>query len=99
MGEVETVEHIRDKGLGVTVYFGQRKGSASSSDFSQDALKDTVAAACSIAKHTGEDEYSGLADADLMATEFPDLDLFHPSGVSADEAVEMALRADTAARR
>ena len=98
MGEVETVEHIRDKGLGVTVYFGHQKGTASSSDFSQDALKDTVAAACSIAKHTGEDEHSGLADADLMATEFPDLDLFHPSGISADEAVEMALRADNAAR-
>lgn len=98
LGEVETVEYIRDKALGITVFFGHRKGSASTSDFSHEALRETVAAACSIARHTGEDPCAGLADANLMATHFPDLDLHHPSGLDADAAIEMATRADNAAR-
>ncbi|HIO13870.1 MAG TPA: metalloprotease PmbA, partial [Chromatiales bacterium] len=72
LGDVETVEHHRDRGMGVTVYFGQRKGSASTSDLSAGALRDAVRAACDIAKYTSEDECAGLADADCMATEIPD---------------------------
>src|SRR5512146_396183 len=75
LGEVETLEYQRDRGLGLTVYFGHRKGSASSADFSPAALADTVRAACSIARYTAEDSCAGLADAELMATEFPDLEL------------------------
>ena len=78
LGEVETIEHHRSQGLGVTVYFGQSKGTASSSDLSLKAVRETVASACLIAKHAAEDEFAGLPDADLLATEFPDLDLYHP---------------------
>ncbi|GMR07104.1 MAG: metalloprotease PmbA [Gammaproteobacteria bacterium] len=98
MGEVETVEHNRDKGMGVTVYFGKRKGTSSTTDFSPKALEDTVRAACSIARYTAEDEFSGLADARLMATDIPDLDLCHPWKLSMDEAVDMATRCEAAAR-
>lgn len=94
MGEVETVEHIRDKGIGITVYFGQRKGTASTSDFSDEALSATVASACAIARHTGADEFAGLADPDLMATEFPDLDLYHPWDVEAAQAIELAVETE-----
>src|ERR1700761_8206415 len=85
LGEVETLEHQRDRSMGITVYFGRRKGSASTADFSMDAVRDTVAKACSIARFTAEDACSGLADADLMATHPPDLDLSHPWPISADE--------------
>ncbi len=96
-GEVETIEHIRDKGVGLTVYFGQRKGTASTSDFSAEAIADTVEAACQIAKLTGEDEHSGLADAELMATDFPDLDLYHPwREMSAERAIELAVETEQA---
>lgn len=98
MGELETVEHTRDNGLGVTVYFGHRKGSASTSDLSETALRDTVQAACNIARYTQEDACAGLADAVLMAGEVQDLDLFHPWGVTVDEAVAMALDCEHAAR-
>lgn len=98
MGEVETIEHVRDKGLGVTVYFGQRKGSASTTDFAPQALKDTVAAACGIARYTAEDVCAGLADAELMATDVPDLDLYHPWDLSAEQAIDLALQAETRAR-
>ncbi len=90
MGEVETVEHTRDNGLGVSVYFGHRKGSASTSDLSEAAVRDTVQAACRIARHTQEDDCAGLADAALMATDVPDLDLYHPWDLSVDQAIEMA---------
>lgn len=96
--EVDTVEHSRDKGLGVTVYFGQRKGSASSSDFSPDALKQTVSAATAIAKYTSEDEFSGLAEADLMALNLPDLDLSHPWQIDAAQAIELGLEMESAAK-
>ncbi|MDD5036720.1 MAG: DNA gyrase modulator, partial [Methylococcaceae bacterium] len=77
LGEVETIEHHRSQGLGVTVYFGQRKGSASTTDLRDAALRETVAAACRIAQHAAEDEYAGLPDPDQLAREFPYLDLYH----------------------
>jgi PmbA protein len=98
MGVPETIEHTRDNGLGVTVYFGQRKGSASTSDLSPQAVKETVEAACNFAKYTSEDPCSGLADADLMATDLPDLDLYHPWDLPVDEAIEQATRCESAAR-
>lgn len=98
LGEVETVEFNKDRGLGITVYFGQRKGSASTSDFSDAAITKTVTAACDIAKYTAEDPYSGLADAQLMAYDFPDLDLYHPWDVDAESAIEVAQACEAAAR-
>ena len=98
LGEVETVEHTRDNGLGVTVYFGQHKGSASTSDLSPQAVRETVRAACNIARFTSEDPYAGLADPDLMAREIPPLDLHHPWPIAATEAVEHARACEDAAR-
>ncbi len=98
MGEVETVEHNHDKGLGVTVYFDQRKGSASTSDFGDEAIRDTVAAACRIARYTAEDEYAGLADASLMAKDVVDLDLNHPWEITPERAIDLALESENAAR-
>lgn len=98
MAEVETLEYHRDQGLGLTVYFDQKKGNASTADVSPQAINDTVEAACRIAKYTSEDEFSGLADADLMATEFPDLDLYHPWDIQADDAIALALTCENAAR-
>ena len=96
-GEVETVEHTRDRGMGVTVYVGQRKGTASTSDFSAAAIKRTVQAARDIARYTAEDACAGLADAELMATEIPDLDLYHPWDLQAGEAIELARACEAAA--
>lgn len=98
LGETENIEYNRDKGVSVTVYFGQQKGNASSSDLSPQALKDTVQAACEIAKFTAKDEFCGLADANLMAREIPDLDLYHPWNISVEEALEIAKRCETSAR-
>ncbi|WP_442498448.1 metalloprotease PmbA [Methylobacter sp. sgz302048] len=98
LGDVETIEHHRDQGLGVTVYFGQRKGSASSSDLSPASIKETVSAACSIARYTSEDEYAGLPEKEQLATEFPDLDLNHPWDLRADEAIALAIECENAAR-
>jgi PmbA protein len=97
LGEVETLEHQRDRSMGITVYFGQRKGSASTADFSLDAVRATVAKACSIARFTAEDACSGLADAALMARSQPNLDLDHPWNVSAESAIEIAKSAESAA--
>ena len=97
LGEVETLEHQRDRSMGITVYFGQRKGSASTADFSPDAVRATVAKACSIARFTAEDACSGLADAALMARSPPDLDLAHPWNLSADRAIEIAKICEAAA--
>ena len=97
LGETETIEYNRDKGVSVTVYFGQQKGHASTSDLSATALKDAVEAACNIAKYTANDEFCGLADANLMATELLDLDLYHPWNISVDEAVEIAKQCEAAA--
>ena len=98
MGELETVEHHRSKSLGVTVYFGQRTGSASSTDLDPAALRDTVSAACRIARYTEEDDCAGLAGAELMAIEKPDLDLNHPWDLTAEAATVLALEAEAAAR-
>ncbi len=98
LGDVETIEFNKDKGLGITVYFGQRKGTASTADFSTGALEDAVRAACSIATFTAEDPYSGLADAERMATEIPDLDLYYPWDVSPETAIELATECEDAAR-
>ncbi|QDF98217.1 metalloprotease PmbA [Azoarcus sp. DD4] len=96
-GEVDTIEYNRDKGIGVTVYLGQQRGYASTSDFSKAALKATVDAAVSIAGFTAPDPCAGLADAALMAKDMPDLDLFHPWDISVDEAIELARRCEDAA--
>ena len=97
LGEVETLEQQRDRSMGITVYFGQRKGSASTADFSMDAVRATVAKACSIARFTASDECAGLADAALMAKAPPDLDLSHPWDISADRAIEIAKTCEAAA--
>lgn len=98
MGEVETIEHNRDKGLGITVFFGNRKGSASTSDFSSKAIKETVKAACDIARYTGEDAYAGLPEESSMARDIQDLDLYHPWDLSADQAIELAKECEDVAR-
>ncbi len=98
LGEVERVEHERDKGLGMTVYIGNQKGSASSSDFGEDAIKETVMAACNIAKFSSADPYAGLPDAELMATEIPDLDLHHPWDISPENAIKLAVECEDIAR-
>lgn len=95
--EVETIEFNRDKGMGVTVYVGQRKGYASTSDFSLPALRQTVEAAVDIARFTAEDDCAGLADAALMAKDFPELDLYHPWALSVEEAIALASRCEAAA--
>ncbi|GJL82256.1 MAG: PmbA protein [marine bacterium B5-7] len=98
MGETETIEHHRDKGLVVTVYDGHRSGSASTSDYRREAVIAAVDAAISIAELTEEDSANGLPDADRLATEFPDLDLYHPMELSVDDATADAIRCEDAAR-
>jgi len=98
LGAVETIEHHRDQGLGITVFFGQQKGSASLTDLTDDSIKDGVKAACSIARFSGEDCFSGLPDSDRLATQFPDLDVCHPWELSADQAITLALDCETVAR-
>ena len=95
--EVETVEFNRDQGFGITLYVGHRKGSASTSASGPDAIRETVAAALAIAKHTSEDEASGLADAALMAKDQPDFDLYHPWDITPEQAIERALICEAAA--
>ena len=97
LGEVETLEHQRDRSMGITVYFGSRKGSASTADFSLDAVRATVAKACSIARFTAEDACSGLADVELMARTPANLDLAHPWDITADRAIEIAKACEAAA--
>lgn len=99
LGEVETVEQTRDRSLAITVYAGQRRGSASTSDFSRAALEQTVQAAWHIARYTAEDPAAGLPDADkLMLGASPDLSLYHPWLISVDEAARLAIEAEDAAR-
>lgn len=97
LGEVETLEFNRDRSFGITVYFGQRKGSASTTDFTRQALIDTVQAACDIARNTEEDQYAGIADKDKLAFDYIDLDLNHPWNVSAEDAVAMATQCEAKA--
>lgn len=96
-GAVDTIEYTRDKGLSVTVFMGQKRGHASTSDFSPQAISDTVTAALSIARHTAADDCAGLADADLLANSFPDLDLYHPWSLSVEQAIELAKACEAAA--
>ena len=97
LGEVETVEYQRDRGMGVTVYFGTRKGTASTADLSPDGLRETVAKACSIARFTAEDPCAGLPDPDTLAKTFPNLDLCHPWDVTPERACELAIACEAAA--
>ena len=95
-GEVENVEFNSDGALGITVYWQNRKGSASSTDLSPDAIKRTVQAAVDIARYTSPDPFAGMADRELLAFDAPDLDLFHPWEIDPDKAIELAARAEQA---
>lgn len=99
LGEVEKIEHERDKGIAITVYIGNKKGSASSSDLSPASIKDIATAACDIAKFTGEDPCAGLAEAHLMATTIPELDLHHPWDITPQAAVQLATECEAIARQ
>jgi PmbA protein len=96
LGEVDTLEYQRDRGLGVTVYFGQRKGSASTADLSAAAVRETVAKACDIARYTAADPYAGLVEPEFLAREIPDLDLDHPWELSPERAIELARECEAA---
>ncbi|HYL19888.1 MAG TPA: metalloprotease PmbA [Burkholderiales bacterium] len=96
-GDVENIEYNRDKGVGVTVYIGQKRGHASTSDFSPKAVRETVEAALSIARFTANDDAAGLAEEDLLARDIADLDLYHPWDVSVDRAIELARECEAAA--
>nr|NIR62078.1 metalloprotease PmbA [Gammaproteobacteria bacterium] len=98
MGDVETLEYNRDRGLAVTVYFGNRKGSASTADLSSEAVRQTVQQACAIARYTTEDACAGLADPARVARDVPDLALYHAWGLTPDAAIERALACESAAR-
>ena len=98
MGEVETVERNRDRGFGLTVYFGQRKGSASTADLKPASIEATIAQACAIARYTEPDPCAGLADAALMQTQFPDLDLWHPWQLDVDRAIDIGREVEAAGR-
>jgi PmbA protein len=95
--EVETVEFTNDGGLGITVYQGKKKGSASTADLSPQALTLTVEKAIEIARHTSDDDCSGLAEKELMAFDYPDLDLFHPVELDTEYAIQQVISAETAA--
>jgi PmbA protein len=96
LGEVDTVEYQRDRGLGVTVYFGKRKGSASTADLSRAAVAETVGKACAIARYTAEDSYAGLIEPEALARDIPDLDLDHPWDLAPERAIELARECEAA---
>jgi len=96
-GEIETIEYNKDKGASVTVYIGQRRGHASTSDLSEAALKSSVEKALTIARFTAEDDCAGLPDADRLAQSAPDLDLYHPWDITVEEAAERARACEAAA--
>jgi len=97
MQEVENVEFTNDGGLGISVYVGKRKGSASTADLSKQALTSAVEKAIDIAKYTSEDPCTGLADAELIATDFPDLELYHPQALDTEKAIATTIEAESAA--
>lgn len=97
LGEVETLEHHRQRGLGVTVYFGESRGSASTADWRPEAIRDTVQSACAIARHTAADPCAGLADPDRLARDIPDLDLYHPWPLTVEDAIDRARECEAAA--
>jgi len=98
LGEVETVEHHNQRSMGVTVYRGHAKGSASTNIVSLDAINRAIDSALEIAKYTAEDECAGIADAELMANDYPELDLEHPWEIETDQALEQAIRCEQIAR-
>jgi PmbA protein len=98
MGDVENLEYTNDRSVGVTVYVGSRKGSASTSDFSDKAIAEAVAKAVTFASHTAPDEHAGLADADRMATDIPDLSLAHEWNLQTNDAIDLAIECENAAR-
>ena len=98
LGEVETIEHTRDRSFGLTVYFGKRKGSASTADLQADSITKTIEQACAIARYTEEDPCAGLADPARLAREFPDLDLWHPWAVAPEDAIRLGLEIEDAGR-
>ncbi len=99
LGDVENLEYTNDRGIGITVYKDQRKGSASTSEMTRDAILEVVRKAFSFAAYTAPDEHSGLADPDLMCRDVPDLDLDHPWSLDADAAIELAIRCENAGRQ
>ncbi|ORU92059.1 MAG: metalloprotease PmbA [Cycloclasticus sp. symbiont of Bathymodiolus heckerae] len=98
LGEVETIEHHRDQGVGVTVYQGKKKGFASSTKLDSSAIKEMVSAACAIAQYAEDDPFAGLPEKESLASYFPDLSLYHPWDVSAEQAIEIAVTCEDAAR-
>ena len=100
-GKPDVIEHNRDRSVGVSVYLGERprarRGHASTSDFSREALEQTVDAAAAIARHTAQDDCAGLPDAELLSREQPDLDLYHPWALATEEAIDIAARCEAAA--
>ena len=96
-GEVETIEYNRDKGIAVSVFLGQQRGNASTSDFSPQAVRDTVDAALSIARYTASDDCAGLPEHAMLATKFPDLDLYHPWALNVEQAIGLARECEQAA--
>jgi len=97
MRDVETLEYHRDQGLGVTVYFNQRKGNASTSDLGVAAVEETVRRACGLAQYAAEDESAGLADPEALAKNIPDLDLYHPWSIEPHQAIDIAIECEAAA--
>ena len=97
MRDVETLEYHRNRGLGVTVFFGQRKGSASTSDLSDSAIEETVRRACGLAQFAEEDDCAGLADPQRLAKDFPDLDLYHPWSIEPHQAIDITIECEAAA--
>lgn len=98
LGDVETIEHHNQRSVGVTVYRGKAKGTATTNDIKQDSIQQAINAALNIAKHTAEDDCAGLADAALMAHEYPQLDLDHPWSINPDGALELAVHCEKIAR-
>jgi PmbA protein len=98
LGEVETIEHTRDRSFGVTVYFGKRKGSASTADLHPESIGKTIEQACAIARHTEDDPCAGLADPDRLARTFPDLDLWHPWAIAPEDAIRLGIEIEDAGR-
>ena len=97
LGDVESLEYTNDRGIGISVYCGSRKGSASTTDVSPDAIREAVGKACTFASYTAKDEYAGLADADRMCSSVPDLDLDHPWSLDAAAAIDLAIACEAAA--
>lgn len=98
LGEVETVERTRDRGVSLCVYFGKRKGSATTADLDRASIEQTVEHACAIARHTEEDPANGLADPELLARSLPDLDLWHPWSIEPEAAIALGIEIEEAGR-